>query len=125
MRSLVCLVVLAGACGASSSGPDGAAAAPDGPAAPDTWDSWGREFFVTYCNGCHSEGGSGFRMGELDYTTMDDVVTNAAEIRCGPAPVLVDGCTGFPPAAQFPIAAPYPSDEDRTRLVSWIGAGTP
>ena len=111
--------------------PSDAAATTDAMAAtdaapPDTWTNWAELFFTTYCNGCHAPGGSGYRLGELDFRMYALVMANAAEIRCGtaPAPGPAD-CSGFPPAEQFPIAAPYPTSAERARLVAWIDAGLP
>jgi hypothetical protein len=96
----------------------------DGTAA-DTWDSYAQGFFVQYCNHCHSAGGAGYRNGDLDFTIYAKVMANAAEIRCGTAATQLSGCTGFPPPKQFPIAAPYPADAERDRIVAWIEAGLP
>ena len=110
----------------AASGADGSTdGAADATAGADTWGSWAEGFFTSYCNSCHSPGGSGVRMGMLDFTMYDLVVANAAEIRCGTAAALEPGCTGFPPPAQFPIACPCPSDPERDRLVAWIDAGSP
>jgi hypothetical protein len=123
MRSIVLAVLLLAACG----GDDGGGSTPevDANVAADTWASYAMGFAADYCTVCHMPGGQGYRNGDLDFRTIDDVVTNAAEIRCGVAPTLLDGCHGFPPPAQFPIAAPYPDDAERLRFVAWIDAGTP
>ena len=121
MRLWIPAFLLMTACGGGGS----AVADIDANVAADTWGNYAMGFAADYCVTCHQPGGSGYRNGDLDFRTIDDVVTNAAEIRCGTAPTLLDGCSGFPPPAQFPIAAPYPSDDERLRFVAWIDAGTP
>ena len=107
------------ACGGSSGG-----AKPDAAAGVDIWTSWVQSFTATYCAAtCHAPGGSGVKGGALDFTMYDKVYANRAEIRCGVTAVALSDCTGFPPPKQFPIAAPYPSDADRARMVAWIEAG--
>jgi hypothetical protein len=124
MRPWIPAFLVISLCGAACGG--GGSAVPDIDAAPegDTWANYAMGFATDYCTVCHMPGGQGYRNGDLDFRTIDDVVTNAAEIRCGVAPTQLDGCTGFPPPAQFPIAAPYPSDAERLRFVAWIEAGT-
>jgi hypothetical protein len=137
--ALLAAVAAAGAAGCRNepAGTDAAPPASDAAAATDaggatdaapadTWTNWAELFFTTYCNGCHAPGGSGYRLGELDFRMYALVMANAAEIRCGtaPAPGPAD-CSGFPPAEQFPIAAPYPTAAERARLVAWIDAGLP
>jgi hypothetical protein len=113
-------LVMLVACGGSGGG----GAKPDAPANADTWTSWANSFTATYCAAtCHAPGGSGVKGGALDFTMYDKVYANRAEIRCGVTAVALADCTGFPPPKQFPIAAPYPSDADRARMVAWIAAG--
>ena len=83
----------------------------------DTWASFAMEFFVTYCVECHSG-------GARDYTAIDDVMRDQATIRCGVSPYALAGCGSFPPPSQFPVGGgPFPTDDERRRLVAWIDAG--
>ncbi len=113
------LLVLLVACGGHSS------TTADAPASTDTWASWAMGFTQTYCSAtCHAPGGSGVgASGQFDFTQYANVYANRAAIRCGVAAVALAGCTGSPAPKQFPIAAPYPSDPERARLVAWIDAG--
>jgi hypothetical protein len=120
VRSSIALV-FACACGVS-----GTSASSDAPATGDTWANYASGFAATYCTSCHTPGQQGDPSGvTLDFRTLPDVMTHAAEIRCGVAATRPASCTGFPPPKQFPIAAPYPSDAERGRFVAWIEAGTP
>ena len=113
--------------GGDGTGPGGDGA-PDAAAetmAGDTWTNWANDFFGTYCNRCHSMGGTGYRSGVLDFTMYDKVVAASVKTRCGTAATMQSGCGTSPHPKQFPIAAPYPSDADRARLVAWIDAGLP
>jgi hypothetical protein len=138
------------ACSSSSSAPTGADAGsggdtgtgsdanafPDGSggdtgsgndaASGDTWTSYVQGFFATYCVECH---GPVVDPGR-DFTTIADVIRDAATIRCGVAPTMQSGCAASPPPKQFPISDkagtnPKPSDAERLRVVAWINAGTP
>jgi len=120
MRVLVLLVVVLAAC--NHAGSSGQA---DASTASDTWTSWAQSFTTTYCSTtCHAPGGSGAGGGMYDFTQYANVFANRAAIRCGVSAVALSGCTS-PPPKQFPIAAPYPSDADRARMVAWITAGAP
>ncbi len=113
------LLALAVGCGSSHTTPD---AAPS----TDTWTSWADSFTMMYCSAtCHSPTGSGAGGGVYDFTQYTNVYTNRAVIRCGVAAVALSGCSGSPPPKQFPIAAPYPTDAERARMVAWIDAGAP
>ena len=115
------IVVALAACGSSST-PKTADAPPSG----DTWTSWAQSFTMTYCSAsCHAPGGSGTGGGIYDFSQYSNVYANRATIRCGVSAVALSGCSGTPPPKQFPIAAPYPSDADRARMVAWIDAGAP
>ena len=90
----------------------------------DTWSNYAQGFFATYCVECHHAGSA------QDFSTYAAVQTYAPVIRCGVAPTQLSGCTGSPPARQFPISDstgtnPRPSDAERLRLVAWIEAGLP
>jgi hypothetical protein len=90
----------------------------------DTWGSWAQSFTTTYCSTtCHSPTGSGAGGGMYDFTQYANVYTNRAVIRCGVSAVALPGCPASPPPKQFPIAAPYPTDAERARMVAWIDAG--
>ena len=85
----------------------------------DTWVNFGESFMATYCVECHSGNGKDFRR-------YSRVVVFAEASRCGVSPNLEDGCSGFPPPAQFPVGSgPMPTDEERLRFVAWIDAGLP
>jgi hypothetical protein len=95
--------------------------APPADAGPDTWASWAQGFFATYCVECHAGPPSG-----RDYRTIADVRRDAAIIRCGTTPRTepLGGCGGTPAAGMFPVGGgPFPSDEERRRLVAWIDGG--
>ncbi len=106
----------AGGAAGTTAGTGGGAAADAG---RDSWQSFAREWFATYCTDCHGSGSA-----ERDYEDLAHVTRDQAKIRCGVAPELLDGCSGFPPPSQFPIGdGPKPDDPARRRLVSWIEAG--
>jgi hypothetical protein len=99
-----------------------------GPAAMDTWETFAQGFFGSYCVSCHNDDKKG--VATRDYHVMANVVKEKAEIACGvaksPADATQHGCSGFPPARQFPVGnGPKPSDAERDRLVRWIDSGTP
>ncbi len=107
----------------TDAGTDGGGTTIDGGASSDTWGSFAMGFFATYCVECHAGPPSG-----RDYQTIDDVQRDAAIIRCGTAPASEPSsdCGATPAAGQFPVGSgPFPSDEDRRRLVAWIDAGLP
>lgn len=96
--------------------------------AGDTWDSYGQGFFVTYCVSCHNDDNTGDATRNFHERSVVDA--QASEIACGVSKSTADwtarGCSGFPPARQFPIGGgPKPSDSDRDRLVAWIDAALP
>jgi hypothetical protein len=121
MRIARLLVLALTACGSSSS-----PSVMDAPPTGDTWTSWAESFTMKYCSAtCHSPTGSGAGGGVYDFTQYSNVFANRAMIRCGVSATALSDCTGFPPPKQFPIAAPYPTDPERARLVAWVGAGAP
>ncbi len=91
--------------------------------AADTWTTFAEGFFQSYCTTCHAPGGQGYRNGDLDFRMFAAVMANADAIRCGVAPTKIARCSGSPAPRQFPIAAPYPDDDERNRLVAWIDEG--
>ena len=137
--SLACAVVVAGlgACGDDATSGSGGSSSTvtsvvssgtgstSTGAASDTWTNFAQGFVTTYCVECHAAGNP-----NRDYTTLDGVKVDAAEIRCGVSTIIESGCTGFPPPKQFPVdnaahTNPKPSDADRARLIAWIDAGSP
>lgn len=101
---------------AAESGSTGAAAA-------DTWENWALpQFFEPYCNGCHPSDQS-----TRDFSMYETVVANEEHIRCGVAPEAIRSCDpGHIEPGHLPIGAgPYPSDDERWRLVDWVLAGMP
>lgn len=118
------------ASGAAASGVQRTASASAGTAAAsgDTWDSYAQGFFAEYCVSCHNDD----QMGDAarDFHLRAAVDAESSEIACGLSKSTQDwsarGCTGFPPARQFPIGnGAKPSDADRDRLIAWIDAGRP
>jgi hypothetical protein len=93
-----------------------------GAVAMDTWENWALpEFFDVYCNECHP--GQSTR----DFTVYEMVVANEEHIRCGVAPEAIRSCDpGHIEPGHLPIGdGPYPSDDERWRLVDWVLAGMP
>jgi hypothetical protein len=120
-----------GGTGGASGGASGGAAGVSGSggasgATGDTWTNYAQDFVQTYCVECHGAGNS-----SRDYTTIDDVLRDKTEIRCGVASAKLADCTAsFPPPKQFPIdnaqkTNPKPSDAERDRFVQWLEAGAP
>ena len=110
--------------GAGSSGESGTATGTTGAVAADTWESWALpQFFELYCNQCHPAAGQSAR----DFSDYDTVVANEEHIRCGVAPEAIEGCDpGHIEPGHLPIGpGPYPSDDERWRLVDWVLAGMP
>ncbi|MCB9594796.1 MAG: hypothetical protein H6719_18895 [Sandaracinaceae bacterium] len=95
-----------------------AATSDAGPPA-DTWTAFANDFMQTYCVECHAT-------SPKDFELLSEVRANAATIRCGVSDVALSDCGSGPPPRQFPIGSgPFPSDEDRARLVAWLDAGAP
>lgn len=108
------------ACGSSPNNPS-----PDLAQAQSTytWTSDAQTFFASYCVSCHKPGG---QAQQQDFSQYDQVVANAATIRCGVASTMQSGCGSVPAPKQFPIGnGPKPSDAARDALVAWIDAGLP
>jgi hypothetical protein len=106
--------------GGSSSGTGAASTG----TAVDTWEGWALpSFFAVYCNHCHPAAGQSTR----DFSDYDTVAANFEHIRCGVAPEAIDGCdAGHIEPGHLPIGpGPYPSDEERWRLVDWLDGGMP
>ena len=113
-----------GTTGAGGTGSGEGATGTGGKGSTDTWASYAQGFFAMYCVECHGASDPDGR----DFTKLSVVQAQKAEIRCGVAPALVSGCSGFPPPKQFPITDaagtnPKPTDAERDRLVLWIDAG--
>jgi hypothetical protein len=110
-----------GATTRSDGGPVSDAGSPSDAAAGDTWESYAQGFFETYCVECHNRGGATNR----DYEMLSIVRDQASRIRCGVSPDELEGCgPGFPSPSQFPIGAgPFPSDDERRRIVAWLDNG--
>lgn len=107
---------------AGSSGSGGQAGA-----ASDSWDSYAKGFMTTYCVSCHDDDKQG--SATRDYHMLGAVKAESSEIACGLTKSMVDwtarGCSGFPPARQFPVGnGAKPSDAERDRLIQWIDGGT-
>jgi len=85
--------------------------------APDSWDNFADAFMQSYCVECHST-------SPKDFSQLADMKAFAETVRCGVASTTADGCSGWPPARQFPVGnGAMPSDEERDRLTAWIDAG--
>jgi mono/diheme cytochrome c family protein len=92
-------------------------------AAQFTWTTQGSAFFASYCVSCHTPGG---QAQQQDFAQYDQVMANAAHIRCGVAVTKQSGCGAVPASKQFPIGSgPKPSDAERSAIVAWIDAGMP
>jgi hypothetical protein len=94
----------------------------------DTWEGYAKNFFVSFCVSCHNDDNKG--VATRDYHLLANVTKEKAEIACGLTKSQADwskrGCTGFPPARQFPVGtAAKPTDAERDRLILWIDSGTP
>jgi hypothetical protein len=127
MRVLVLLLIAGCSSGGGSSSPDLAtsSSADLATASAGTWTSFAQQFFQTYCVSCHSPGQSA---AQQDFNMYAAVKANMVNIRCGVAPagMLPSGCSGTPPAGQFPIGSgPHPSDAERNAIIAWINAGAP
>jgi hypothetical protein len=117
---------MAGAAGQSAGGIGGAAGGAG--VGGDTWATYAQSFMETYCVSCHNDDDQGD--SARDYHSLEVVKMEASEIACGLAKSeqvwTTRGCSGFPPARQFPVGdGPKPSDTDRDRLLAWIDAATP
>jgi hypothetical protein len=117
---------IAGTGGQPSGGVGGASGAGGGGA--DTWETYAKGFMQTYCVSCHNDDNEGD--SARDYHSLDVVKMEGDEIACGLAKSqevwTARGCSGFPPARQFPVGdGPKPEDADRDRLIAWIDAGAP
>jgi len=109
----------AGADAAASTSDGGAPDAGEdaGTVAGDTWANWAQGFFETYCTECHAG-------GRRDYTTITEARRDVDTIRCGVSPEVEMGCGSFPRPRQFPVGdGPFPTDEERARLIDWLNAG--
>ena len=99
-----------------------------GGSSADTWESFAKAFMATYCASCHNDDNRG--VAARDYRMLANVVREKTAIACGTAKSMTDwsarGCTGSPPARQFPVGTgAKPTDAERDRLLKWIDAGTP
>jgi hypothetical protein len=92
-----------------------------GAAAIDTWENWALpEYFEPYCIGCHP--GQSTR----DFNMYEVVVENVDHIRCGSAPTMLPDCDDHIEPGHLPIGeGPFPTDDERWRLVDWIDVGMP
>ena len=113
--------------GGTDAGPGDVDAGPgdvDAGAAGDTWATTMMALFDRYCVDHHAGAPSG-----RDYRTIDDVRRDGPRIRCGVTPASEPLADCSPPmdpgAGQFPAGAPFPSDEERRRIVAWIDDGLP
>jgi hypothetical protein len=99
----------------------GAASSESGGATMDTWESWAYpEYFTPYCIECHP--GESAR----DFSMYEVVVENVVHIRCGSAPEMLPDCDDHIEPGHLPIGdGPFPTDDERWRLVAWIDAGMP
>lgn len=123
------LVGCDGADPATDAGADAAMSEPDatvadagsdaGPVAADTWTTFADDFMQRYCVRCHST-------SPKDFNLLDEVRANSATIRCGVTDVALSDCGSGPPPRQFPVGSgPFPTDDERARLVRWLDAGAP
>lgn len=109
----------AGDLDAGSSQPDAADPPPDAGPVADTWTSFANDFMQRYCVSCHST-------SPKDFNLLADVRTSSSTVRCGVTDVALDTCGAGPAPRQFPVGGgPFPTDEERARLVRWLDAGAP
>ncbi len=92
---------------------------PDG----DYWEGWPRsDFFPTYCSECHPHQDE----HQHDFTVYVDVVEQYGHIYCGISPVYVDECEDHHEPGHLPAGdGPFPTDEERYRMIDWMDAGMP
>ena len=109
--------------GSSESSSSSSSTAGSTSAAIDTWENWALpSFFAVYCNECHPAAGQSMR----DFSDYDTVGENFEHIRCGVAPQAIEGCDGHIEPGHLPIGdGPFPTDDERLRLVDWLDAGMP
>ena len=109
--------------GEEESGSSSGGTTTTGSSAADTWENWALPaYFDVYCNQCHPAAGQSTR----DFSDYDTVGDNFEHIRCGTAPTKIEGCDGHIEPGHLPIGpGPYPSDDERWRLVDWLDAGMP
>ena len=103
MLKTICVVLVLAAC---TSGTQTGSVCP--PSSPPTYDNFGRQFFVSYCNGCHSQGAADRHGAPADqvFDTELEIRAHAADIdreaAKGPRATNVDmpdmtGPVQFPP----------------------------
>ena len=91
------------------------------PAPQPTYSNFAQAFLTRYCVSCHPS-----RTSARDFTQYAVIKTNSHNIACGVSPTALTGCNGNPAPGQFPIGhGPFPSDDERNRLVLWIQSGLP
>jgi hypothetical protein len=91
---------------------------PPPPGAVDSWDSYARDFFGRWCTRCHSTGRTlDDRHGAPAGLNWDDEARVRAHLEDIRRAVGVDNF--------MPLDAPYPSCNERKRLVEWIDRGAP
>lgn len=105
----------------TSSGATTSSSSSTGAPVMDTWENWAYpEYFTPYCLECHPGQSS------RDFNMYEVVVENVEHIRCGSAPEMLPDCNGHIEPGHLPIGdGPFPSDDERWRLVDWIDAGMP
>lgn len=94
-------------------------AQPGDPIDGDTYQTFAQPFLASYCIRCHDSALTTFEMrggapAGYDWDQEDIVRTHLTEIRSAV------GVTNF-----MPFNAPFPSCEERARLVRWIDAAAP
>jgi hypothetical protein len=84
-----------------------------------TYANFAQPFFTKYCVSCHPSASS-----TRDFTMYSVIKTSSHDIACGVSPTPLSGCSGNPAPGQFPIGAgPFPTDDERNKLVLWIQNG--
>lgn len=125
------LAILAGGCGDDGGGGDSDSDSSTGttgdPAcvadSAPTWESFGRDFFVTYCNHCHSESLKGNDREHAPFDVNFDTVelVRMQTLKIGNAAAAEgDDINTF-----MPVGDPKPSDEERRILGEWLACGAP
>ena len=89
----------------------------------DYWEDWPQSvFFPTYCGSCHPAKTS----SDSDWNIYEDVLSEYDHIYCGVGIDDVPECGDRLEPGHLPRGSgPYPSDDERLRLVAWMDAGMP
>ncbi len=109
--------------GDDGSGDDGSGDGSGDTVDQDYWEDWPQSvFFPTYCGSCHPAKTS----SDSDWNVYEDVLDEYDHIYCGVGLDDVPECGDHHEPGHLPQGTgPYPSDDERLRLVAWMDAGMP